>query len=158
MAEQEMKRTHEDNMRENLSGDLLKNALEFVEHMNKTSGWEHLGEQVCFIITNMVTKYGKFFIFFNGQSSIFSADYVNYPISDDLKDFVFAQIVHCNRCSISGCGENAGRNLTIFGKKFDNLCHCPICFADPDAETFKKIKELVEVWKLCIDAVKQVGK
>jgi len=44
--------------------------------------------------------------------------------------------------------------LPIFGKKFDNLCHCPICFADPDAETFEKIKQLVEAWKLCIAAVK----
>ena len=158
MSEQEMKRTHEDNMRKNLSGDLLKNALEFVEHMDKTSGWEHLGEQVCFIITDMVTKYGKFFIFFNGNGSICDSEFDNYPMNDELKEFVFAKINQCTHFRTygkeCGCGEQPGHNFTILGRKYVNLCHCPICFADPDAETFEKIKELVEAWKLCIAAVK----
>lgn len=155
MPEQEKKRTDEDYMRENLSGDLLKNALEFVEYMNKTSGWEHLGEQVCFIVTNMVTKYGRFF---NGNGSVYNSDFDNYPINNELREFVFAQINQCTHFRTNGkecgCGEQPGHDYIILGKKYTNLCHCPICFADPDTETFKKIKELVEAWKLCIAAVK----
>ena len=154
------KLTDEEYIKINTSGDLQKNALDFVEHMNKTSGWNHLGEDVCFIVTDLVTKYGSFFIFVYGpKSSVCNSGFDNYPINDELKKFVFDHINQCAHFRTNGkecgCGQQPGHSFTILGKKFDNLCNCPICFANPDAETFEKVKELVEAWKLCIVELKK---
>lgn len=157
MSEQEKKLTIEEEFKTNLSGDLLNNALAFVEHMNKSSGWKHLDEGVCFTVTDP----GNLYIYFghhNGtvcfRSNDCTSDFDNYPISDELKEFVFAHINQCNHFRTNGkecgCGQQPGHSFTILGRKFDNLCNCPICFMNPDAETFEKVKELVEAWKLCI--------
>ena len=140
----------------NLSGDLQKNAIDFAEHMCKTSGWVYLDESVCFTVTD---KKGNFYIFVNGpQSSVCNSDFDKYPISDELKAFTYAHISHCGHIKSGGkecgCSEKRWRSFTVLGKKYDNLCYCCICFHNPDAEKFEKIKEWVEAWKLCIDAVK----
>jgi len=156
MSEQEKKLTIEEEFKTNLSGDLLKNALAFVEHMNKSSGWRHLDESTCFTVTDP----GNLYIFVHGpNSSVCNSDFDNYPISDELKEFVFAHVNQCNHFrtngKLCGCGQQPGHSFTILGKKFDNLCNCPICFMNPDAQTFEKVKELVETWKLCIAELKK---
>ena len=154
---EEKKQTIEEEFNTNLSGELLTNALDFVEHMNKTSGWQHLGEGVCFTVTDP----GNLYIFVYGpQSSVCNSDFDSYPMSDELKGFVFANINQCNHYRTNGkqcgCGQQPGHSFTILGRKYDNLCNCPICFMNPDAETFEKVKELVEAWKLCIAELKKV--
>ena len=160
MSEQEKKLTLEEEYKANLSGDLLNNALAFAEHMNKTSGWEHLGEGVCFTVTDSGS--GDFYIFVYGPgSSVCNSDFNDYPISDEMREFVHEHISHCAHIKSSGkecgCSEKRWRSFTILGKQYDNLCYCCMCFKNPDAEEFEKIKEWVEAWKLCIAELKTKG-
>ena len=150
--------TIEQDFKKNLKGDLLKNALVFVEHMNASSGWKHLDETVCFTVTDP----GNLYIFFGHhpgsvcfRTNESSSDSEMYPMDEALKEFVWANVNQCNHFrtngKLCGCGQQPGYSFTILDRKFDNLCNCPICFMNPDAETFEKVKELVEAWKRCID-------
>ncbi|MCL2547411.1 MAG: hypothetical protein FWE06_09585 [Oscillospiraceae bacterium] len=171
MTEQE-KLAREEEFKTNLSGELLVNALEFVNYMDETCGivndpfnpraWLHkdyAGEIICFTVTDS----GNFYIFVDGpESSVCNSDFDKYPISDEMKEFVYSHIQHCSYMKSDGkecgCSEKRWRNFTILGRKYENLCYCCICFKNPDTETFEKLKELVPIWKLCIDAVKQAEK
>jgi len=149
----------EEELKTNLSGELLENALDFVktsgfaEHTDGTSGWYHLGERICFT----VIMPNQLWIFFGHDSIISKSDYDNFPINDELKEFVWAHVHNCKRC---GASENdnwktcRGGDKIFFGRTFDDTCNCPILFENPDAEKFGKIKELVEAWKLCIAELK----
>ena len=163
MSEQEKKPTPEEilesrknEFKANLSGDLQKNAIDFAEFMKNSSADDYLGECVCFTVTNEV---GDLHVFFGHQSIVCTSDF-DFPISDELKNFVWSNVNICSYCgeklpegvTIQSNACRQGDNI-IFGKKFNNLCNCPICFNNPDAETFDKIKKLVEVWKLCIDGL-----
>jgi hypothetical protein len=155
MSEQE-RLAREAEFKKNLSGEILTNALDFAKHMDETDGWNHSGEGVCFTVTDPA----NFYIFVYGPgSSVCNSDFSDYPISDEMQEFVHANISHCGYIKSGGkecgCAEKRWRSFTILGKKYDNLCYCCICFMNPDAETFEKIKAWVPAWKLCIDAVKQ---
>jgi len=154
MTEQE-KLAREDEFKKNLSGELLINALNFCNYMDEVSGWDHLGEGVCFPVTDP----GNFYIFVCGpDSSVINSD-IDFPISDEMRDFTWAHVSPCGYIKSGGkecgCKEKRWRNFTILGKNFDNLCYCCICFMNPDAEEFEKIKEWVEAWKLYIAAAKK---
>ncbi|MCL2546922.1 MAG: hypothetical protein FWE06_06975 [Oscillospiraceae bacterium] len=144
----------EEEFNTNLSGDLLTNALAFVEHMDEISGWNHLGEAICFFVTEPSTLR----IFFGQNSSVCTSDFNSYPISDEMKNFVFNNLNQCNHFrtngEVCGCGSQPGQSFIILGEKFDNICHCPIMFVNPTADTFEEIKKLVEAWKLCIAELK----
>ena len=141
-----------------LSGELQKNTLDFIEYMNETFGWNHLGQAICFLTVDR----NRLTIYFGHQSIICCTyDFDYSPINDELKEFTWSNVNVCNchrgnlpvgfTVQTNPCRQ--GDNI-IFGKKFDNLCNCPIGFTNPDAETFEKIKELVEAWKLCIAELK----
>ena len=163
MSEQENKQTIEEEIRKNLSGDLQKNALDFAAYINNSSGaLQHLGDDICgmVIFPPKDSPPSGLYIFFGGpNSSICASDYKNYPINESIKEFAWAHINHCahfrSNGKICGCGDQPGYSLMILGKKFDNLCHCPICFENPDSETFEKIRELAEAWKRCIEELKK---
>ncbi|MCL2641033.1 MAG: hypothetical protein FWD53_09335 [Phycisphaerales bacterium] len=153
------KRAREESFKKHLSGALLINSLDFARWMDETSGWTHSDEGVCFTVTDP----GNFYLFVYGPgSSVCNSDFNDYPMSDEMKEFVHANVNHCNYIKSGGkecgCREKRWRSFTILGRKYDNLCYCCICFKNPDLETFNKIKELVPVWKRCIDAAKQVAK
>ena len=150
--------TIEQEFKKRLRGDLQKNALAFAAHMDRSSSWKHLDEVVCFTVTDP----GSLYIFFGHHPGTVcfrtderDSDSETYPMDEHLKEFVWANVNQCNHFrtngKLCGCGQQPGHSFTILGRKFDNLCNCPICFANPDAETFEKIKELVEAWKRCIE-------
>ena len=148
----------EKEFRANLKDEtLIKNALEFCAHMNE-AGWEHLGECVCFTVT--FPGEGNFYLFTHGPSSCFcNSNLDNYPISDELRDFLWAHVNPCNHFKTNGkqcgCGQQPGLDFSILGRDFKNCCNCPICFMNPDAAKFEKIKELVPALKRCIEHVKK---
>ena len=168
MSEQEKELKIVEEIKANLSGELMENAIDFVTHMNKTygitenpdgtSGWYHLGERICFhiVVPN------QFLVFFGHQSIVSTSDFDNFPLSDELKEFAWSSVNVCRYCgkempigmTIQSNPCRQGDNI-IFGKKFDNLCNCPIGWINPDAKTFEKIKELAEAWKLCIAELKK---
>jgi hypothetical protein len=122
--------------------------------MKNQGGFDYLGECICFTVTD---NDGNFYVFSgHGETNLCNGSYETFPIDESMKEFVWSNVNPCwhfktdgQRC---GCGQQPGLNFTIIGKKFDNLCNCPIAFNNPDAETFEKIKEFVESSKLCIDA------
>jgi len=148
----------------NLSGEMLTNALAFVDHMDTTEGWSHMGEGVCFTVTDP----GNLYIYFGHKSIVATSERDDLPVTDTLKEFVWANVNVCGYCGVdlTVCSDDdrakiirynacrQGDNI-IFGKKYDNLCNCPICFANPDAEMFEKIKQLAAAWKDCIAFIKE---
>lgn len=161
MSEQKKKPTPEEifeaqvkEFKANLSGDLQKNAIDFAEYMKNSGGENYKDEWICFTVTN---ETGDLHIFSgHGGTSLCNRNYENFPIDESMKEFVWANVNPCwhfktngERC---GCGQQPGLSFTIIGKKFDNLCNCPIAFNNPDAETFEKIKEFVKASKVCIDS------
>jgi hypothetical protein len=167
MSEQETKCIIEDKIKVNHSGELQKNTLEFVRHMNATydfvqyedgsNGWYYMGERICF----HVSVPNQFLVFFGHQSIVSTSECNDFPISDELKEFTYANVHICSYCGeelpngltiqTNGCRE--GDNI-IFGKKYDNLCNCPIGFENPDVETFEMIKRLAGAWRNCIAVLK----
>jgi len=162
------KLTIEEEIRKNLSGELIESALDFIAYMNETfgftenpdgtSGWYHLGERICF----HVICPNQFLIFFGHQSIVSTSDFDSFPISDELKEFTWSSVNVCRYCpgempvgmTIQSNPCRQGDNI-IFGKKFDNLCNCPIGWINPDAKTLEKIKELAVAWKHCIAELKK---
>ena len=65
----------------------------------------------------------------------------------DLAEFAWKHAHICDhfitggeRC---GCGRQPGFKRTIFGREFENICHCPMQFINPDAKTLENMKKLL---------------
>jgi len=131
-----------------LSGDMQKNALDFVaflrelgmtNHAEHTSAFEYNNEWVCILIIND----GGWMLFDNPLTSKFD----DFPVDEKLKEFAWAHVNICTSCGgSSGCGSQPGRTKTIFGKKFENVCTSEVAFFDPDAGTLHKVMQLIEIW------------
>ena len=84
---------------------------------------------------------------------IFFNDYVSIDdvTDDELKEFAWKHAHICDyfitdgkRC---GCGRQPGSQKNILGKEFENICHCPMQFINPDAETLENMKKLLLLLK-----------
>jgi len=69
-------------------------------------------------------------------------------LSDDLKEFIIANIKICsvhegNPC---GCGSEPGTSKNIFGKMYNNVCTSEIQIVNPTRDALDKYKEIVEWW------------
>jgi len=138
----------EDDIKNKLSGDNQKNALDFVaflraagmtNHAEHTSAFEYNGEWVCILIIND----GGWMMFDNPLTS----KYDDYPLDEDLKEFAWAHVNICTSCGGSaGCGKQPGREKTILGRKFENVCTSEVAFFDPDAGALQKVKQMIEIW------------
>ena len=150
----EQPKTMEQRMKENLNGDLLTNALDFLAYMDETDGYSHLGENICFIDCDPEHLY----IFFHLSSVVCKNDVDFSPISEELKTFAWSHVNQCNHYRTNGtacgCGQQPGHSVTILDRKFDNMCNCFICIHNPDAQTFAKTKALIEACKVCIAKTK----
>ena len=69
-----------------------------------------------------------------------------YGFRDDIKKAVWEHASPCGKCHTGwekcGCGDKS-----IFGKVFENLCHSPLMFNDPDAYTLEIVKKLILMLK-----------
>jgi hypothetical protein len=153
MSEEKKNLTIEDEINEKLTGDAQKNALDFVAYMRAngmTSDAEHsnafryYAKWVCILCVYPDDNGMGWTIFDNPLSG----QYDDFPVDDDLKEFAWAHVNICGQC---GCPSKPGIRKTIFGKEFDNVCTSEVAFRNPDAETSGKIKQMIEVWKNCID-------
>ena len=131
---------------EKLMGDTQKNALDFVAFLR-----ENKIPPKSYVI-NVVGDGGDFphirpwTIFFTVCD--FDTD---GSVNDDLVGFAWKHAHICDhfvtggqRC---GCGRQPGFKKTIFGKEFENICHCPMQFINPDAETLENMKKLILMLK-----------
>ena len=46
-----------------------------------------------------------------------------------------------------GCGDQPGFHRVIFGREFENRCHSPLMFKNPDAKTLAHVKTLMLMLK-----------
>jgi hypothetical protein len=147
----------EDFINEVLTGDIQKNALEFIaclrvngmlfERVNK-GYWEdklywyinYKGKSVCFILINGYEK---------GHWTIWSDDdrdsnwFRDFPLDEKMKEIAWKNVDICENCG--SCG--GGTNKTIFGKDFNNVCCTVMRFTNPDVETLECMKKMVEIRK-----------
>jgi len=145
----------EDKINAALSGDAQSNALDFVAFLRANrisfnsngnggewSGWDvggTVGNSIGYIIVNGAEEFpGPWTIWFNSCDFFGGAD-------DELKEAAWAHASPCGKCKgWENCGGGA---RTIFGKEFDRLCHSPMIFMNPDAQTLEHAKKLLLMLK-----------
>jgi len=147
-------------IREKLTGDAQKNALDLVDFLkaNKVGfcpydqsgeGWVVDGvadDSTGFLMVNGVDEIpGPWTLWFS------TCDFGDAgTINDDLKETVWANISPCGKCH-DGWEEcvnsGGGGDNKVFGKSFGLLCHSPLMFTNPDEKTLKGIKELLLICK-----------
>ena len=135
-----------------LSGDALKNASDFIAFLriNKLNPrWS----ATC----NWTVKYkGKNLLILRLHGSAWQydlevgswhIDYKGFGFLDRFtscnitKDFLYSNIRYCINC----CACSPGRNITVLGKQFNNVCRLVI--KNPDAEALECVKKLIEANK-----------
>ena len=141
----------DDKIREVLTGDSLKNALDFTAFLranrvtltsnNDGSGWAVggiVGNSLGFMMVNGAANMpGPWTMWFN------TCDFKdNGAVDDETKQAAWDHASECGRCNAGWktCG-NGDRH--IFGKKFENRCHSPLMFTNPDSKTLESVKKLI---------------
>lgn len=145
----------EDKINNLLTGDALKNALDFVAFLRENQllldsngdgeGWAVgglVGDSVGFMLVNGAAQMpGPWTIWFN------SCDFQESGLTDDeLKETAWAHANACGHCH-AGWRDCGGGERTIFGKTFDRLCHSPLAFTNPGAQTLERMKKLILMLK-----------
>lgn len=145
-----------------LEGDALRNAMNFITFLRENNmnprwssanAWRVTGKkskEICAI--NLGGAKGAHLNFMEvGDWRICGLEGLNqkyldeYSACDEMKEFVWANIKPCTRCS--SCGP---RNRTYIGKSFDECCMLSI--KNPDAKSLELIKKLVAANKMFIYA------
>ena len=159
MSEQNPNLQIEDKLKQTLSGDALKNALDFVAYLRaigmtpEDTRFFYKGEHTCIIIS---FEHDEFPTGYWGIYDCPIEEYDGFPIDENIKEFARANIAKCRDC---GCGhENMGANKMVFGQHFEKICSSECQFHAPDAEAVEKIKKLMDYWKLMIDERKYMGR
>jgi len=146
----------EDAIKKKLKGDAQTNALDFLAFTRENdislngdgnggdwSGWAvggTVGDSIGYMIVNGAKKFpGPWTIWLNSCDFEDSAD-------DALKEAAWAHASPCGKCH-EGWEDCGGGARTIFGRKFDRLCHSPLMFTNPDAQTLEYAKKLILMLK-----------
>ena len=155
--------TIEDVIIRKLSGDMQENALDFVAFMkanamksdaSHSSAFVYGDKWVCIIVVDdcMDGTMG-WTIYDNPLCGRYEA--LTVEVDEDLQAFAQANVHLCGHFLSGGehcgCGNQPGKQVSIFGKAFDNVCTSEVAFRNPDAEALEKIKRLIEIWKQAID-------
>ena len=153
MSEKNETKSIEEKIREILNGDAQKNALDFVVFLkaneisldydaNKSEHWfgNGIGEDVgngtgYLVITDNQNFPGPWtlwvnFCDFDGSDS---AD-------EEFKNAIWAFSSPCGRCNENWGKCRGSGKKTILGKEFENRCHSPLAFHNPDAKTVEHMK------------------
>jgi len=155
-------KTIENNLKDNLSGDLLMNALDFVTYMKSIGMTADDGARFCYKNEAMciLIPFKDKDIPSGGLCICDSpmSEHSGYPIDESVKEYARANVKKCDGCGRGkenvDCGhEERGATKTIFGKEYDKLCSSEIMFFNPDSEDMKKIKKLMDLWKYKLDNV-----
>ena len=159
MSEQ---KTIESNLKDNLGGDLLTNALDFVTYMKSIGMTADDGARFCYK-NELMCILIPFKDNNNPSGGLCICDspmseHGDYPIDESVKDFARANVKKCDGCGRGkenvDCGhKERGATKMIFGKEYDNLCSSEIMFINPDTEAVEKIKKLMDLWKYKLDNI-----
>lgn len=143
----------EDAINEKLTGEARNNALAFVDFLRTNGlavesndggdGWAVggvMGDSIGFLLVNGAPQMpGPWTFWFN--SCDFGSD---DPADDELKETVWAHASNCGRCH-AGWKDCGGGERTIWGRKFERLCHSPLMFTNPDAKALESVEKLMRM-------------
>ena len=159
----EQKTIIEEGMKKVLSGDTLKNALDYANFLeangisldNVWNGgylFKYKDECVCLIGVSPFWDVSVWNIYGFGNNTM----YDDFPVDESLKAFARAHVKPCAVTIGGDCGGDCkpGIRAEIFGKDFDGTCCHVTKFENPDADAVENIIKLTQVWKHCIDAKK----
>ena len=157
MSEQNCTDTRiEDGAKKILSGDTLKNALDFIAFM-RASGFKtddeygnnfyYMSEPTCVFLC--FEPHGNYHFGLWGVYNYPIREYDGFPLDEKYKEFARANVRICTgEC---GCPNwPRGGNKTVFGKDFESVCSSTVCFFNPDTEKLETIKKMIEYWSHCI--------
>jgi len=140
----------EDVIAERFSGDMQKNALEFIAHLRASDivlndsdnyfwNGEYKGKGVCVINIELSNDGASFDTFINALPDAW--DNNSASISERTKEIIWANVRPCDpSCD---CGNKPTIDKIIFGKECGKLCGSFLGIYDPDAETFSVMKRIV---------------
>ena len=137
-----------------LSGDTLKNALDFMAFLKANgmlAGGAHgevscKGKCMCYMhFGTWAQAPDPWTIWTEGD---YSEEQADTPISTELKEIAWANV---NRCTSCGCGRQPGKRKIIFGKAFENVCNADMAFYLPDAGALTCVKQLLLMRKNLVD-------
>jgi len=162
MSEQKKNVEIEEAIREKLTGDAQKNALDFFSSMREheiTCEYFDIGNYTGWYPTYKDKGFGCILINpyrDNTDKKIgiyigLELDLSNLiPLDDEMKENILAHVRICptQRCSPPYCNvENSGHECKnrwkIFGIEYESTCHSPLEFIDPDVKTYENIKKLL---------------
>ncbi len=141
----------EETIRDVLSCDTQKNAMDFVSFLRENElpvtanddggGWAvggTVGDSKGYMVINGAADFpGPWTVWLN------SCDFDDGALADDeLKETAWAHASDCGRCH-AGWKDCGGGERTIWGKTFERLCHSPLMFTDPDAKTVGNLEKLL---------------
>jgi len=152
MADEKNNPKIEDEMNSKLSGETLKNALDFViylkangmtTHETYSNAFTYHDKWICVLIIDQ----DGWTIYDNPLTK----HYDDFPVDEHLKEFAWS---HVHICTTGHCDSSPGSRKTIFGKAFDNVCTSEVAFRNPDAEILEKVMQLIEIWKQDVDGMR----
>jgi hypothetical protein len=130
-----------------LDGDALDNLLDFVAWMranrmtptfaNQSKEGINYTSHICYV----KLFHGKWAIWISGKHRKHKGAFVeDFLICEELKEPVSADLARCCNCG-HGCPPCS---VTVCGTKYDNVCPCcTVRFYNPNAETLKSIKRVI---------------
>ena len=130
-----------------LDGEKLKNVLDFVAWLranrmtptfgSKSSGGISYTTRVCYI----KIYHDSWYIWPAGKKGAYVNDFLN---CEELNEIVSASLAPCKPCGHK-CNSGLGFIKTVCGENFEKICGCrPVRFHNPDADTLKIIKKVIE--------------
>ena len=140
---------------ETLSGDILKNALDFAKFLVANGiiqadqhAMHYKDECVCYVDTR--NESSSWIVWTEGD---YSSERETFPIDERTKEIAWANVMRCGNCESVECSP--GKTKIIFGKEFANICNADnvnmtFMFTNPDAETLECMKKLVLMRKTII--------
>ena len=133
-----------------LTGDSLKNALDFVAFLQLN---DDFSDEPCEGADgwNIYRKgINSAYVAFDGDKN--TLDIVLHintyggeePVDDALKEFTWSHVIICpNGCGKTTlCGDSKIRNK-IFEKEYEHICQSPLYFPNPTADEMKKVQKLL---------------
>jgi len=143
-----------------LSGDALKNALDFADFLrtnefhidynpdesdkNNENKWTGaiggvVGDSIGYLYINTGADYPDPW---NIWLNEYDFDDDGSAGDNELKELVWGNVNNCAKChpNWEKCG---GGERMVFGKKFERLCHSPMYFYMPDADKLDMLKKLM---------------
>jgi len=148
-------------IKERLTGDVQKNALDFAAWLRandmrlerQTVGYwadkiyficSYTSEYVCYIAINEYDE-NNFVVWSDDSGSMW---FENPPLDERTREIAWKNVNVCDDPSAcESCKLRHGTRKTMFGKEFHSVCPTALKFINPDAEEMACMKKLFKIRK-----------